>query len=261
MKTTKEYLDQLFERLADAAQGLLLLDYDGTLAPFHPKRDEATPYPGIPAILKEIQNSPRTRMVIISGRAVDDIIPLLGLEKLPEIWGSHGWERLGPDGSRERFPVKPEFEEALKAAEKKAADLSGALEKKPACLALHWRGLTPPEVEKLEQEIKMLWGPIAQDRGLELNPFDGGMELRVPGRNKGKVVEDILRTVGSPNLPAVYLGDDLTDEDAFAALEGRGLRVLVRKEDRPTRADCRIEPPGELIAFLERWRDAMAKTN
>jgi len=50
-----------------------------------------------------------------------------------------------------------------------------------------------------------------------------------------------------------YLGDDLTDEDAFRALAGRGLRALVRAELRPSEADVWIRPPGELLAFLDRW--------
>jgi trehalose-phosphatase len=50
-----------------------------------------------------------------------------------------------------------------------------------------------------------------------------------------------------------YLGDDLTDEDAFNALHGRGLSVLVRGSQRKTAADLWIKPPQELLQFLEKW--------
>jgi trehalose-6-phosphatase len=50
-----------------------------------------------------------------------------------------------------------------------------------------------------------------------------------------------------------YLGDDLTDEDAFRALKGKGLSVLVRKESRTTEADCWLKPPDELLDFLKKW--------
>jgi trehalose-6-phosphatase len=53
-----------------------------------------------------------------------------------------------------------------------------------------------------------------------------------------------------------YLGDDLTDEDAFAAVKPRGLAVLVRPELRETEADVWLQPPRELVAFLKRWRAA-----
>ena len=256
MKSKEEYLNELFNELASAPRGILLLDYDGTLAPFRTKRDEATPYPMVPGILEEIQKSPRTRLVIVTGRALDDILPLLGLETPPEIWGSHGWEHLEPDGRRVLFPIAPEIREALQKAATRVEEIGGALEKKPASVALHWRGLDAEEIEKIQDAAMAEWQEIAQAHGLEVKPFDGGLELRVPGRDKGMVVNDILGTGFTPGMPVAYLGDDLTDEDAFAALERRGLRVLVRSEDRTTRADCRIEPPGELIAFLERWRDA-----
>ena len=52
-----------------------------------------------------------------------------------------------------------------------------------------------------------------------------------------------------------YLGDDLTDEDAFKAVEGRGLGILVRKQWRSTAAAAWLKPPEELIRFLERWAE------
>jgi trehalose-6-phosphatase len=58
---------------------------------------------------------------------------------------------------------------------------------------------------------------------------------------------------------AAYLGDDLTDEDAFVAIKGRGLAALVRAEARPTAADIRLRPPDELLAFLRRWHETCLK--
>jgi trehalose-6-phosphatase len=70
---------------------------------------------------------------------------------------------------------------------------------------------------------------------------------------KAAAVETLLAETPEPRAVA-YLGDDLTDEDAFAALSGRGLAVLARTEPRPTAADWRLDPPAELLDFLERWR-------
>jgi len=52
---------------------------------------------------------------------------------------------------------------------------------------------------------------------------------------------------------AAYLGDDFTDEDAFTAIKGHGIGILVRKEFRPTEADIWIKPPDELLSFLSDW--------
>jgi len=64
------------------------------------------------------------------------------------------------------------------------------------------------------------------------------------------VVEKLLSESGGA---AAYLGDDMTDEDAFRAISGRGLGVLVSPDLRETAADVWLIPPGELTWFLERW--------
>jgi trehalose-6-phosphatase len=94
--------------------------------------------------------------------------------------------------------------------------------------------------------------PIAQNAGLHLAPFDGGLELHAPGKNKGDAVQTILREAGD-GAAAAYLGDDQTDENAFSAIKGKGLSGLVRSEPRPTIADICLRPPDELLEFLQDW--------
>ena len=72
--------------------------------------------------------------------------------------------------------------------------------------------------------------------------FDGGLEIRVAGPGKGDAVRAILKEAG-PGAAVAYLGDDQTDEDAFHALKGIGLTVLVRPQSRPTAADVWLQPP------------------
>jgi trehalose-phosphatase len=233
---------------------LLLLDYDGTLAPFTPERDRAVPYPGVRELLRRLQQDNRTRVVIISGRAVEDVRPLLGIDPLPEIWGSHGWERLLPDGTYR----PPDFSKGLRDllnAEWKWLESrfpSSQLERKPASVAVHWRGLAEDARERMHSEARKRWGAFEEMDLLDVHGFDGGLELRAAGKTKGDAVHELLN--GMPeNTPVAYLGDDQTDEDAFAVLEGRGLRVLVRSEARPTRADIHIVPPEGLLRFLSQW--------
>ena len=88
--------------------------------------------------------------------------------------------------------------------------------------------------------------------------FDGGLELRALGHNKHHAVKTVLSETPGDSVVA-YLGDDLTDEDAFAAVKiAHGLAVLVRSEPRSTRADLWIQPPEELVVFLDRWREHRA---
>jgi trehalose 6-phosphate phosphatase len=99
-------LSKFFDRLAESTDRVLLLDYDGTLAPFAKERDRAFPYPGVIDCLTGIMENGNTRLVLVSGRSVDDLISLIGLRNLPEIWGSHGGERLFVDGRYQIAPSK-----------------------------------------------------------------------------------------------------------------------------------------------------------
>jgi trehalose-phosphatase len=133
--------------------------------------------------------------------------------------------------------------------------VGGRVEIKPASVALHWRGTSALAAARMREALPQLWEPLAADGELELLEFDGGMELRARACNKRNAIESVLAE--TPGDAAVaYLGDDFTDEDAFAAVKARGLAVLVRREFRETAADVWIRPPRELIAFLRSWRDA-----
>ncbi len=241
------------ERVRRATSRALLLDYDGTLAPFTPDRTRAFPYREIPELVSQIMRH-ETRVVLISGRAATELLFLSGIHPHPEIWGSHGSERLLPDGSFEVDTPPQEQRSALQIALKslRACGLDSRTETKPGGLAVHWRGLSPDERAIIENKVRSLSASLVEDYGLHLLPFDGGLELRAPGKNKGDAVTAILAEAG-PGVAAAYLGDDQTDENAFRAIKGRGLAILVRPEPRPTMADVWLRPPDELGRFLRDW--------
>jgi trehalose 6-phosphate synthase/trehalose 6-phosphate phosphatase len=93
--------------------------------------------------------------------------------------------------------------------------------------------------------------------GLALLDFEAGLELRA-GRNKGGAVAAIIEETGADG-PIAYLGDDLSDEAAFQAVNAvgpRALSALVRRQRRETNANIWLRPPEELRAFLKRWAEA-----
>jgi trehalose-phosphatase len=250
-------LKKFFISVKEAKNRILLLDYDGTLAPFMTNRDEAKPYEGVEDILDEIVQFGKSRVVLISGRWIKDLLKLIKLKRRPEIWGSHGWERLMPDNTYHIEKIHINALRALTIAEDwlREEGLYDMCELKPACVALHWRGLEQKKIDDIKKRVKKNWNLIPQKEELELVGFDGGIEIRVPGKNKGDAVEEILSESGT-DFAVAYLGDDKTDEDAFKALVDKGLRILVRKEMRPTHADVWLVPPEELLDFLENWLDA-----
>jgi trehalose-phosphatase len=244
----------LGESLRSTPRSLLMLDYDGTLAPFHVDRFAAAAYPGVEDRLATLSGLGRVRLVLISGRPAHELRGLLPASSKVEIWGSHGWEQLKSDGSYLPFPLGPAQRAALEqvAREMAALGFSEALEVKPSSLAIHWRSAAPATQERIRSSIESVFSRIAQPGGLHLLPFDGGLELRSTDRTKGTAVRQILAQEPAA-VPAAYLGDDLTDEDAFAALGDRGFSILVRTEVRASCARFWLRPPKELLGFLDEW--------
>jgi trehalose-phosphatase len=242
------------DEVAESERNALLLDYDGTLAPFRAEREQAYPYDGVVQLLEGIVAAGRTRIVLVSGRAAHDVERLLGLDPAPEIWGVHGFERLLPGGRYWSRPLSPANERGLADADAwlEREGLQRQAEIKPGSIAVHWRGMDEAAVHELRASVQRLWQPLAATYDLCLKGFDGGMELRVRAVDKGEAVRSILSELND-STPVAYLGDDLTDEDAFRALTGRGLTLLVRSEYRPTNAAGWLKPPVELLDFLRQW--------
>jgi trehalose 6-phosphate phosphatase len=250
-------VEQFMKAVARSPVSALLLDYDGTLAPFCLNRQQALPFPGVTELLQEIIANGRTRVVIITGRNAREVIPLLAVHPSPEIWGCHGLERLRPDGSCERPRVEEAVVHALADADRwlRHHELHNRAEFKTGAVAIHWRGLDEAAAAETRSQVLLGWFPIAQSTPMELLEFDGGIEMRMPGRDKGDAVRTILDEIG-PEVPVAYLGDDVTDEQAFLALDTLGLSVLVRPEWRKTAAALWIRPPEGLREFLTRWLQA-----
>lgn len=253
-----ENVDDFLESVGRASRSVLMLDYDGTLAPFHVDRQKAVPYPGVSSLLQQIIDRERTRLVIVTGRDAREISQFLTLQPMPEIWGSHGLQRLLPGGSCEMPEIPADVADVLDSA-RRWLDYQGLhdlAETKPGSIAVHWRALEESAAKELRGRILVGWFPIAERASLKLLEFDGGIEMRMPDPDKGHAVQTVLAEM-DPQAPAAYLGDDLTDERAFRALAGRGLSVLVRPRQRRSGAQVWLKPPEQLLDFLSRWLSAI----
>ncbi len=231
-----------------------MLDYDGTLAPFRNEREHAYPYPELIPVLRKLADSTRTRLIIVSGRSVEMLKLLLGMDKFPEVWGCHGLEHLSRDGKYSLKPLDPDTRKGLDEIENwiRSNDMEKYVERKPSGIAFHWRGLSGNEAEQIRDKVTQEWSNKIEQFRLAVYEFDGGLEFRMHEISKADAVGEILKDSTSGTTLA-YCGDDFTDEDAFEALGERGLKVLVRTELRDTRADLWLTPPDELVEFLKRW--------
>jgi trehalose 6-phosphate phosphatase len=250
----KTALSEFMEQLVAAPASVLLLDYDGTLAPFHTERHLAYPYPQVVPLLESILKCAKSRIVIITGRPIIEMGPLLSPLDNIEIWGSHGLEHRPADGIYRQIMIAPETAAVLSQAESwlNAAGLAHRTEIKPGGIAVHWRGLPDAEVERIQSSAQKGLSGFGEQPGLKLLKFEAGLELRVTHPNKGDAISSILNGLDHKTRIA-FLGDDLTDEDAFRVLNPHGLTVLVRPEYRETNAQIWLRPPGELVSFLDQW--------
>ena len=242
-------LDGFFFDLARARTRLLVLDYDGTLAPFAMRREDAQLYPGVASLL-ETAMSRGTEIVFITGRPARELadrLPLSGIE----IFGAHGYEHLAANGTLTQKSLPAPVEAALSKMDQMVvtSGYAYARERKHAMLAIHWRHEEAPTRRALKELGAQLQGQLPA--GMQALPFDGGLEFRAIDHHKGTALANLLDR--HPNAHVAYLGDDTTDEDAFAALPPEGLGVLVRPELRETQADIWLKPPEELRGFLSRW--------
>lgn len=259
--TEAEQLDHFFSSLRSVQAPLLLLDYDGTLADFRIDRFTARPWSGVRELLTNIQSYSRTELRVITGRPADEINALLQLPTPVEIWGLHGAERLYTDGRREMQEVPPDALGKLNElrARLRQDAFGGLFEDKPNAAVMHWRGHSSQRARLIEQKTRALFEPAAQVKGLSLLPFESGIELRA-GRDKGGAVRAIVDQYGT-DKPVAFLGDDLTDESGFRAVnrvKNPHVSVLVRRAIRETDAEIWLKPPEDLRWFLRQWMNALA---
>ncbi len=232
---------------------LLMIDYDGTLAPLINERMQAYPYAGVKERLCALMALKNVRLVIVSGRSMSILETLIDMPAGLEMWGSHGMERKLANGKVISAEIPLVLREGLdkglnffrENVDPKLYDI------KPFSVSLHWRSVSPKERMQLN-EFKKSFEEITANYEIEIHDFDGGFELRPKNRGKGNVVNTLLSEMPKETA-AAFLGDDFTDEEAFITLGDRGLKVLIREEIRETNADIYLTPPSELLSFLDLW--------
>jgi trehalose-phosphatase len=243
-------LDHLTEIVPQARDRRLaiFLDYDGTLTPIVSRPEQATLSKSTRQALRELADL--VPVAILSGRDLDDVQRLVDIDRIVYA-GSHGFDIAGPRGLRKQ--VATEFLSILDLAEKelkeKLAGISGALvERKRFSIAAHYRNVARSDVTKVEQAVNK----VAAHHG-ELRKINNKKVYELQPNidwNKGKAVLWLLQALELDGVFPIYIGDDLTDEDAFRALEERGAGIVVGKQPRVTAARYALKDPVEVERFL-----------
>jgi len=232
----------------------LFLDYDGTLTPIVNRPELAVLSDKERAILK--QTADRFPTAIISGRGREDVEGLVGLPNLAYA-GSHGFDIVGPHRAAVNHAVagwiKPVMANVARELGERLEDIPGVIiEPKGFSVAVHYRLVEERNLAKIEETIDEI---VRRDQRLKKTPGKKVLEVRPDvDWDKGRALRFLLhalRFTGKDVIP-IYIGDDITDEDAFAAIQENGIGILVSETPRATNASYWVQAPWEVYAFLER---------
>jgi len=238
---------------------LLALDFDGTLAPFVVDPAAARPLPAARRALDRIVANGGTELAILTGRPAAEAAALLAPLALP-IAGEHGWERRLADGTAHVHPVTSAQSTALAAAERVVAALAPARgERKRTALVIHTRGLEPATAEAIHAAARRELAAWTVDGSFSLRPIDGGLELRLTGRDKGTALGELVASSGEGTF-VVAVGDDETDEDAFRVARRLGGWAIGVGRRPDSVAQASLTGPDAVAAFLAEWAERLGTT-
>jgi len=225
---TASLVEQLHHDFAAAeGQRLLLLDYDGTLVPFHPNPQLAHPDAELRLLLRALADLPRTRVVIISGRDKDTLQKWLG--DLPlEFIAEHGvWLRPENEDWQLFQQLRNEWKRELRPVlELYVARTAGSfIEEKDYSLVWHYRRADADLGEVRARELLSHLSFMTANTELQVLEGNKVLEIKNAGINKGAAAARLLAQ-HHPDF-VLALGDDRTDEDTFRALPPEAYTVRV----------------------------------
>jgi trehalose-phosphatase len=249
-----EHLEDIRRRL-EHKNVAVFLDYDGTLTPIVDRPDRALLSSAMRQTLRELANC--CPVAIISGRDRADVQALVQIDTLIYA-GSHGFDIAAPQNRQIRYENGVAFLPVLAHAEgelrQKLAAVAGALvERKRFSIAVHFRNVAQADeaaVAVIVDEVLAHHPDLRKGHGKKVFELQPRLDW-----HKGTAVLWLLQALkldGAGVLP-LYIGDDVTDEDAFKALAQRGLGIMVEDSDstRPTAAHYVLKSPVEVQAFLQ----------
>ncbi len=253
-------LEALAEILASdgGREPIVLLDYDGTLTPIVDRPQDAH----LDEVTRDALRSlcRMAPVAIVSGRGLQDLQDRIGLIG-PVYVGEHGFDiadgmpnSQALDGIQDYLPRLDSVERLLR---KQLESIDGALvERKKFSMAVHFRLVKAGKIPQIRTLVRQV---LKENPELKSTPGKRVIEIQPAiDWHKGKAVESLLERLDPVHRRhAIYIGDDRTDEDAFAVLEGRGTAILVRSQDSETSAHYVLEDTVQVTEFIRALTEAL----
>lgn len=229
--------------LRDAA---LFLDLDGTLAPIAARPQDVRPDPRRNGLLQRLGRALDGRLAVVTGRSLADADRILD-GRVTAVAAVHGLIRRDAHGRLHERTAHPRLEDAAQAFREFAKRDSGLIvEEKGKSVALHFR-LAPRHADAARACAR----DLAEDTGLRVQDGDMVQELRTPGPTKADSVTAFMAEEPFRGARPIFLGDDVTDEDGFAAAEALGGVGVLIGPPRKTRARYRLNDVEAALSWLE----------
>lgn len=256
---------KITQQLKDANHILLFMDYDGTLTPIVERPELANISEETRELLDALLHQPRLTLAIISGRALADLEGKVNISGIIYV-GNHGLEIEGP-GISFVHPVVNEIKPVLgvisSVLKQTLGTIEGVLvEDKGLSLSLHYRLVAEDKIEEVRSIFEHAVGGARASGKIKITTGKKVYEVRpAVDWDKGKAVKLLMKSYGKggrkSGLVPIYIGDDLTDEDAFRAIKdyGKGIPIFVGETSQNTAADYFLESPFEVIKFLDMLLD------
>jgi trehalose-phosphatase len=230
----------------------VFLDYDGTLTPIVARPEDAVMSEQMRECVRRLARC--CPVAIVSGRDRKVVEEFVQLKEL-QYAGSHGFDISGPLATMQHERARkalPDLDDAEGALERLLKEIPGAqLERKKFAIAAHYRNAAPedaPRAEAAVDEVLQAHPSLRKRGGKKVFELQPDVDW-----DKGKAVLWLLGAMGldEADVLPIYVGDDLTDEDAFKALKGRGIGVRVGPVTDETSADFLLKDTEEVRRFLE----------
>ncbi len=253
-----------FDKIQDQIGGrkpLLILDYDGTLSPIVSDPEKAIlPEASKEALVRLTQILP---VAVISGRDRLDVEQKVDFDQLIYA-GSHGLDMAGPEGLDIPEKVGDDILDSLHQAaldlKKELEDVKGCLvEAKKYAIAVHFRNVADAEVERVKQAVL---NELEKRPNLKKGTGKKILELKPAiDWHKGRAVVWLFEALGLDDKTGIpiFIGDDITDEDAFVSISGQGIGILVGTHGEQTAASFALKDTEEVRVFLEKFYHTMSQ--
>ncbi|HSV02619.1 MAG TPA: trehalose-phosphatase [Phenylobacterium sp.] len=223
----------------------LFLDLDGTLAPIAARPQDVHPDPRRTDLLERLCAALEGRLAVVTGRTLADADRILE-GRVTAVAAVHGLVRRDAAGALHQHSVHPRLHEAAEAFRAFAARDSGLIvEEKGLSVALHFR-----LARHCGEAARACARRISAETGLAVQDGDMVEELRTPGPTKADSVEAFMTEPPFKGAVPIFLGDDATDEDGFAAAQALGGFGVLVGAARPTGARCRLTDVAAALAWL-----------